>query len=679
MSPKKSPDAAELRQRAEAQSSEREKRTAPVPAAQADTQRLVHELQVHQIELEMQNEELMQARTETEAALRQYADLYDFAPVGYFTLGRDGIISRVNLAGASLLGVERQKLVKRRLGVFVHARSLTALSTFLDRVFTSGKNEACEIELSKDGAAPLWVRIEATTESAERTACRLVMMDMTERKQAEEALRESERQMNALVTSLDDIVFEFDDQGTYLNVWAADESLLAQPKEQLLGKRIADILGEENGRPFADAVRRVMAGGQSESIEYPLDIPGGKHWFVARINPILAQDRSVQSASMLIRDITERRQAAERIQIQLEHLNALREIDTVISSSFDLKFSLDAIVSRIVRELQVDAVDVLVLNSESRMLEYQAGSGFRSKAFQDYELQIGDGPVGRCIRDRKSICIRDLRENMNGFRRQSLLTEEKFIGYYCVPLINKRETKGVLEIFHHSPLEPEQDWVDFLETLAGQTAIAIESATMFNGMQRSNMELRLAYDGTIEGWSRALDLRDEETEGHTLRVTEMTVKLARAFGLSEAELLQVRWGSLLHDIGKMGVPDNILLKPGPLDENEWVLMKKHPSFAYEMLSPIRYLCMALDIPYCHHEKWDGSGYPRGLKGEVIPLVARIFAIVDVWDALGSDRTYRAAWTQERIRQHLIASSGTHFDPQVVDAFLKLDISSTYGQ
>jgi len=230
---------------------------------------------------------------------------------------------------------------------------------------------------------------------------------------------------------------------------------------------------------------------------------------------------------------------------------------------------------------------------------------------------------------------------------------------------------GVLEIFHRSPLEPDTDWLDFLHAMAGQAAIAIESSNLFEGLQRSNLELGLAYDATIEGWSRAMDLRDRETELHTQRVTKMTVNLARFLGLDEEELVQVRWGALLHDIGKMGVPDNILLKPGPLTDEEWVVMKKHPTLAYEMLTPIRYLRLALDIPYCHHERWDGTGYPNGLKNTQIPLTARIFAVVDVWDSLTSDRPYRAAWTEKKAREYIRASAGTHFDPQVVDAFMQI--------
>ena len=238
-------------------------------------------------------------------------------------------------------------------------------------------------------------------------------------------------------------------------------------------------------------------------------------------------------------------------------------------------------------------------------------------------------------------------------------------------LISKGQVKGVLEVFHRLAFTPDAEWFDFFNALAGQAAIAIENVSLFESLQRSNSELMLAYNATIEGWSHALDLRDKETEGHTQRVTEMILQLARAFGLSEEELVQVRWGALLHDIGKLGVPDGILLKPGPLTDEEWVIMKMHPTFAYEMLSPIRYLRAALEIPYYHHEKWDGSGYPNGLKGDKIPLVARIFAVVDVWDALRSDRPYRAAWPEDKVFQFICASSGTHFDPKVVETFMKV--------
>ena len=187
---------------------------------------------------------------------------------------------------------------------------------------------------------------------------------------------------------------------------------------------------------------------------------------------------------------------------------------------------------------------------------------------------------------------------------------------------------------------------------------------------KKEFNLKLTYDTTIEGWSKALDLRDDDTEGHTLRVTEMTMKVAELAGMNDAQLAHVRRGSLLHDIGKMGVPDTILLKPGKLTDEEWAAMRKHPGYAHDLLSPIIYLRHALDIPYCHHERWDGNGYPNGLKGDQIPLAARLFAVVDVWDALRSDRPYRKGWPEEKVIEHIKAGSGSHFDPDAVELFLK---------
>jgi putative two-component system response regulator len=190
-------------------------------------------------------------------------------------------------------------------------------------------------------------------------------------------------------------------------------------------------------------------------------------------------------------------------------------------------------------------------------------------------------------------------------------------------------------------------------------------------LREANAQLLNAYEATIEGLSHALDLRDRETEGHSQRVTEVTVKLAQALHISDEEIVHIRRGALLHDIGKIGIPDSILHKPDSLTPEEWVIMRKHPQFAYNMLSPIEYLHLALDIPYTHHEKWDGTGYPRGLKGDEIPMSARLFAIADVWDALTSDRPYRPAWSQEEARNYIREQSGKHFDPQVVDLFFKV--------
>ena len=266
--------------------------------------------------------------------------------------------------------------------------------------------------------------------------------------------------------------------------------------------------------------------------------------------------------------------------------------------------------------------------------------------------------------------VHDLRETTEA-KRDPLLLSEGFVTYIGVPLIVKGQIKGLFEVLHRSEISPDQAWMQFLQMLAGQAAIAIDNSQMFDNLQRSNQEIRQAYDTTLEGWARALELRDSETEGHTRRVTDLTMKLAHYMNISKDEMVNMHRGVLLHDIGKMGVPDHILRKTGPLTDTEWGEMRKHPQYAFDLLSPIPYLRPALDIPYCHHEHWDGSGYPRGLKGTQIPLSARIFSIVDIWDALLSDRSYRNAWPRNKVLEYIKEISGTVLDPDIVETFLKM--------
>ncbi len=380
-----------------------------------------------------------------------------------------------------------------------------------------------------------------------------------------------------------------------------------------------------------------------------------------RLAQTIGNSAAIAIRRMLLREQTER---------HLHQLLALSEIDLAIISSSDMVSSLRVLLLQTIQQLKVDAAAVWQFNPTSQTLEFVTGRGFRTPAFENAKpLRLGEGYAGQAARERRTIHIPNLTEDNENKLLASALAAEPFVSYYAVPLIVKEQIKGVLELFHRTKLESNEEWRKFLHALANQAAIAIDNSTLFNDLQNSNAELFQAYDATIQGWSRALDMRDNETEGHTQRVTELTTELAGLFGLSAEELVHVRRGALLHDIGKMGVPDNILLKPGPLTEEEWVVMKKHTTFAYELLSPIHYLRLALDIPYCHHEKWDGTGYPRGLIGEQIPLVARIFAVVDVWDALTSDRPYRKAWSNEKTIEHIKSGSGTHFDPQVVKTFL----------
>lgn len=360
----------------------------------------------------------------------------------------------------------------------------------------------------------------------------------------------------------------------------------------------------------------------------------------------------------------------DQSQEQVRKLTTLRDIDSAIASSTDLHVTLNILMDHTLRHLKVDAVDILLFHPELQSLTYLASAGFRTSSPTRPVIRIGDGLPGQVIMNGRVEHIPDL-QSMDEARRDPFLLREGFVTYIGVPLIVKGQIKGLFEILHRSPLSPSDEWMQFMQTLTGQAAIAIDNSQLFDNLQRSNQEIRQAYDTTLEGWARALELRDRETEGHTRRVTRLTMDLARFMEIDEDHLVNIYRGVLLHDIGKMGVPDQILRKTGALTDEEWVEMRRHPQYAYDLLAPIPYLRPALDIPYCHHEHWDGSGYPRGLKGEQIPLAARIFSIVDIWDALLSDRPYRDAWPEDKVLAYIKEISGTILDPRVVDAFLNM--------
>ncbi len=358
-----------------------------------------------------------------------------------------------------------------------------------------------------------------------------------------------------------------------------------------------------------------------------------------------------------------------RYERHVQRLTALHAIDTAINSSTDMRLSLRVALEQATHLLNVDTASVLLLNPVTLSLDFTVGSGFPLSKLSHVSVRLGEGLAGRTALQRSLVQSANAEEIAACFA-PGQFDQANFQGYVALPLISKGKVSGVLQFFNRAPIQADQEWLDFLYVLGDQVALAVNNANLFEGLERANIELTMAYDATIEGWSRALDLRDRETEGHTQRVTELTVALARVMGLPEQSIPHIRRGALLHDIGKMGVPDEILRKPGALTEEEWRIMRQHPRHAYDLLSPIVYLRPALDIPYCHHEKWDGSGYPQGLKGDAIPLAARLFAVVDVFDALTSNRPYRSAWAFDRTLEFIQAQSGAHFDPQVTEVFLR---------
>jgi|GEM_PF-2356411 PAS domain S-box-containing protein len=361
----------------------------------------------------------------------------------------------------------------------------------------------------------------------------------------------------------------------------------------------------------------------------------------------------------------------EQTQNRLERLQTLREIDLAITSNLDPHFTIKVLLEETLDRLGVGAVAVLLLEPETMTFQVVGTKGFKT-ILEGMQVGIERGFFKQAMQERRALYV-ELSAFSEG-RLSSLAEiarEEGFRGLHIAPMISKQRLLGVLEVFHREPPRPPDEWTDFLEALASQAAIAVENANLLSELQRNNFELRMAYEETLKSWGKLLELRDQETKGHTDRVVELTARLAREMGIKGKELMYIRWGAILHDIGKLSIPDAIIFKPGKLTDEEWEAMRRHPGYAYEVLSEIDFLRPALHIPYCHHERWDGKGYPRGLKGEEIPLAARIFAVVDAWDAMISERPYRGALSREEALHEIKKGVGTQFDPEVVKAFLLL--------
>lgn len=351
-------------------------------------------------------------------------------------------------------------------------------------------------------------------------------------------------------------------------------------------------------------------------------------------------------------------------QRRLQVLQAIHTIDQAISRSLDLSLTFDVLLEQALNLLNVDLVRIFAFEPEARIFDLAAEKTYLSANPLSKTGLFRPSDAWKAVNTRRVVHV-EIDNSKGNFSRNV------FSGYTCAPLITRGMVRGVIEIFKTEKSSPNEEWSDLLSTLSTQAAIAIENDDLITSLKRSNEELVTAYDRTLEGWAYALELRDRETIGHSRRVTELALRLAKRLGLTGSDLANIRRGTLLHDIGKMGLPDSILLKKGPLTEEEELQMQKHPQLAYEMLKLIPYLRPALDIPYYHHEKWDGSGYPHGLKAESIPLSARIFAVVDVWDAIVFDRPYREAWTKKDAYEYIKEQSGSHFDPRIVEVFLEI--------
>ncbi|MEN6477977.1 MAG: HD domain-containing phosphohydrolase [Rectinema sp.] len=586
----------------------------------------------------------------------------------------DGLVEWVNPAFCALSGYEPSDCLGKnileisRFGLSKEDPSSPVCSGCPKRSATVCTEKACEVrELRKDGSSYIEEKRVCAVPAADGSVGQYVVIkqDITESWRRRREL-ETELRLNVI----------FRDASTPERIAAEVAAFLAEfPDILRAGILLAPPEGETGagtwfGDPWLDTA------GRPKERSFIRDLSAG----TKKLGTMAVQFRSdawnddvaiVTLAADMMTNALNILYLRLGTEDKIRKIAAMTLIDKSIGGSIDLSATLELVLDQTSALLMVDAVAIYALDRSTGELNFRAGRGFKNPMSASTRIPMGQAWVGVSAKEDKTTNVFDFSDLDPGSLFVQMIRREGFLSQHCTPLKVHDHIVGVLEVFQRKPFHLSPDWNNFFQTIALQTAIAVDFATLLRDLQRTNEELEIAYEATIEGWSRAMDLRDRETEGHTQRVASLTVALARRMGLEDKEIIRLRRGALLHDLGKMGVPDSILNKTGPLDAGEWAIMRSHPELAMDMLSQIMYLGPSLDIPYCHHEKWDGTGYPRGLKGTSIPEAARIFAVVDVWDALTSDRPYRSAWSREKAATHIRGESGRHFDPAVVAAFLEM--------
>lgn len=659
-------------------------------------------------------------RKRAEQALREseerYRLLVEHLPDG-IAVHREGRIVFANQATLKILGAERpEQIIGQPLFKFVHPDYLDVVKTRVKEVTASNKPlPILEEKFLRLDGAPLDVEVVALPITFDDAPAVLVIArDITERKRAEMALQARTAELEALFdisaalraaqTATEMLPIILNEMGRALKTDTGAVILFDPARNEFVIALANGLLTANTGRRFplegnlcSEVLRRRQPIVTSDIQTRPgclVKIIGGENIGPEALVPLLSESeligvlaaerrrgeapftpeevRLLSAFGEIAGNALRRARLYEQALERLAYVQALRNIDLAITSSVDPRVTLDILLGEVITQLRVDAADVLLFNSRTLLLEFNAGRGLKMDAYK--QVRLGDGLAGRIAAERRSRSVTNLDQVRDLLTPEEAAIASDFAAYHGAPMVAKGQIIGVLETFHRQPVTITHEWLDFLNAVATQAAIAIDNANLFENLQRLNLDLSLAYDATIMGWSRALDLREHETERHSERVTALTLRLARAMRVPDEDLVHIRRGALLHDIGKMGIPDSILLKRGRLTAEEWQIMRQHPVFAYELLSSISYLRPALDIPYAHHEHWDGSGYPRGLAGDQIPLAARIFAVADVYDALTSARPYRPAWTRQRAVAYIRKESGKQFDPAVVDAFLNITLT-----
>lgn len=485
-----------------------------------------------------------------------------------------------------------------------------------------------------------------------------ILRERARQKQSDRALLNSEARFRAVVENSSEAILFGNRDATVTYRSPATSRIIGFNDEERLGQNGIELAHPDDLTIVQQFWTQMLADPMRiHKVEYRAQHKnGGWIWVEVTARNLLGHP-DIDQVVLSIRDITERK-------IHEQELESIATLSAAMRKAPTRTDMLPVIVQQIVNLLHFEAVTIEVIEPESGDAVVEAGYGPWSSLLGVHQKK-GDGLNGIIRQTLQPYVTQDL-------CAESAIADQAWMvgnmhGAAGVPMVAREKLMGFIWTGRQNEIHANE--VRLLSAIADIAANAISRATLHEQTQKQAADLTQAYEATLEGLAHALELRDRETEGHTRRVVSRTLELARRMNVGDKKLEDIRRGALLHDIGKMGIPDSILLKPGKLNDEEWAVMRQHPVYALNMLKQINFLQPALTIPYYHHEKWDGSGYPLGLKGNDIPLEARIFAIVDVWDALTNDRPYRPAWTETQALDYINEQRGKHFDPDVVEAFI----------
>lgn len=599
-----------------------------------------------------------------QARITLQARALEMAPVAIVLLGKDKTVEFVNPAFEKLTGFTVSEVTGKDISTFCLNSACMNLPMLPEGERENQETSLTVIERKKDGTFYFEDRklYPVTDVDGQTNHFILIKQNITTTEQAREELavqigfdaairqaRTPEALCNATVSFIKE-------QSEMIHVGIGLYTNGLVNEEKWYGEKVADV------RPGGDAFVREIALAEEKigklvlltDMQGPYDM--GK----------LFNTEASQFEMALSRLIVQQRTTA-----QMRHLSFLKLISRTISTIMDFDEVMKPLLVQTKSMLNGDAVTLYLFDKQHNTFVSRVSEGFNTALIHNAVVPMGQPNVGVAAEKQQITIATSFKDVDPDTKFGKLIEKEGFLSQYCVPIIIGGKPFGVLEIFQRKAFAATPEWLNLFDAIATQMGLALDYNNLYNELQKAYLELEHSYEATLEGWSAAMDVRDHETEGHSQRVASLALALAKKLGLSKGEIENIRRGALLHDIGKLGVPDSILLKNGPLTEEEWRVMRRHPKLAYDFLSKVPYLQKSLDIPRYHHEKWDGTGYPSGLNGEQIPLAARLFTVIDVYDALTSDRPYRKAWPESQAKAYLREHAGSQFDPAIVGVFLTM--------